>query len=201
MVTRGSLAPVPLPSWVPADETKPAPLPLLIVQAFVNTREADTATDLLADPVTARAWLHDAGLWADDQPDPRDDELRRARQVRESIRALIAANGTASPADPVDLAPLEELTRSARARITVGVDGRIDLVPEPSDRLNGPLGQLLLVIRDAQHDGTWARLKTCDNRDCSWAFYDRSHTRRGRWCDMAVCGNRIKNRNLRERRR
>jgi len=58
----------------------------------------------------------------------------------------------------------------------------------------------LLIIRDAQQDGTWARLKACRNRDCRWAFYDRSHTRRGAWCDMAVCGNLIKNRNFRARR-
>src|SRR5258708_3235866 len=58
---------------------------------------------------------------------------------------------------------------------------------------------LLLIIRDAQHDGTWARLKICGNPDCLWAFYDRSHSRRGAWCDMASCGNLIKNRNLRSR--
>jgi predicted RNA-binding Zn ribbon-like protein len=29
----------------------------------------------------------------------------------------------------------------------------------------------------------------------------RSHSRRGRWCDMAVCGNRMKNRGVRSRQR
>ena len=28
-----------LPAWVPPDELKPAPEPLLLVQAFVNTRD------------------------------------------------------------------------------------------------------------------------------------------------------------------
>ena len=55
-------------------------------------------------------------------------------------------------------------------------------------------------MRDAQRDGTWARLKACNNPDCQWAYYDRSHAGRGAWCDMAVCGNRMKNRNLRSRR-
>jgi predicted RNA-binding Zn ribbon-like protein len=63
----------------------------------------------------------------------------------------------------------------------------------------GLLG-LLLSIRDAQADGSWDRLKLCGNPDCRWAFYDRSHSRRGSWCDMASCGNRLKNRNLRARR-
>jgi predicted RNA-binding Zn ribbon-like protein len=39
----------------------------------------------------------------------------------------------------------------------------------------------------------------CANDECRWAFYDRSHSRRGAWCDMATCGNLIKNRNLRAR--
>jgi predicted RNA-binding Zn ribbon-like protein len=55
------------------------------------------------------------------------------------------------------------------------------------------------VIRDAQRAGTWRRLKACGNPDCRWAFYDRSHSQAGAWCDMATCGNRIKNRKLRQR--
>ncbi len=62
------------------------------------------------------------------------------------------------------------------------------------------MAALLLIIRDAQRDGSWPRLKACRNPDCRWAYYDRSHAGRGAWCDMAVCGNRIKNRNLRSRR-
>ena len=56
---------------------------------------------------------------------------------------------------------------------------------------------LILIVRDAQRDGSWKRLKACRNDECLWAFYDRSHAGRGAWCDMATCGNRIKNRNLR----
>ncbi|MGN6176626.1 MAG: CGNR zinc finger domain-containing protein [Streptosporangiaceae bacterium] len=44
-------------------------------------------------------------------------------------------------------------------------------------------------------------MKACGNPDCRWAFYDRSHSRAGAWCDMATCGNRIKNRRLRQRQR
>ena len=58
----------------------------------------------------------------------------------------------------------------------------------------------LLIVRDAQRDHTWARLKACSNPKCRWAYYDRSHSQQGKWCDMAVCGNRAKNRALRARR-
>lgn len=34
------------------------------------------------------------------------------------------------------------------------------------------------------------RLKICPN--CNWLFLDRSRNRSRAWCDMAVCGNRVK---------
>ena len=88
----------------------------------------------------------------------------------------------------------------AHVRI-VEPDGQVSLGPDSADGMQPALLTLLLVIRDAQHDGTWARLKACANPDCEWAFYDRSHSRVGAWCDMATCGNRIKNRRLRQRQR
>jgi hypothetical protein len=91
------------------------------------------------------------------------------------------------------------LARRCRLRPVLGPGGVIELEPE-RDGADTPLARLLLIVRDAQRDGTWARLKACRNADCRWAYYDRSHAGRGVWCDMAVCGNRIKNRNLRSRR-
>ena len=85
-----------LPAWVPAPEQKPAPEPLLLVQAFVNTRDLDLGTDLLADPAQANRWLHHSGLLA---PEHRagPGELRAARDVREGIRALLARNSGGPP--------------------------------------------------------------------------------------------------------
>ena len=73
--------------------------------------------------------------------------------------------------------------------------------PAAAGRPDAGLLTLLLAIRDAQRNDTWQRLKACGNPDCRWAFYDRSHSRAGAWCDMATCGNRVKNRRLRQRQR
>ena len=91
------------------------------------------------------------------------------------------------------------LAAAARPRLTIDPAGQVELAPRSRDRLENGLAWLLLMIRDAQHDGTWGRLKTCANADCQWACFDRSHSRRGAWCDVASCGNLIKNRNLRAR--
>ena len=188
------------PSWVPDQETKPAPMPLLLVQSFVNTWDGDGRSDLLLDPPAARDWLTRAGLWsADRAPDPA--ELHLTRGVREGIRAMLVANGGGPRPAPGGLEPPQAVAQASRPTLRVGPGGQVSLSPEPADRSDTGLLTLLLVIRDAQRDGTWPRLKACGNPDCQWAFYDRSHSRAGAWCDMATCGNRIKNRRLRQRQR
>ena len=183
-----------LPAWVPDEETKPAPMPLLVVQSFVNTWEGDSGVDLLADPVAGPRWLQESGLVRG-----HDVDLVVAREIRESIRALLVANGGGPDPTPADLRSLRALAGRARLRPVVRDGGEVDLRPDEDP---GPvsLAALLVIVRDAQRDGSWPRLKACRNPDCRWAYYDRSHAGRGAWCDMAVCGNRIKNRNLRSRR-
>ncbi len=194
------------PSWASHLEHKLAPPPLLLVQAFVDTLDLDLGTDMLARAGEAHAWLTDAGLidaaFGTGPASPGfASELRLVRGVRSSIQALIAHNTDGEPLTEDELRTLEEAGREAGPRLQVAADGQIG--PEaasPANSVAGGLLALLLIIRDAQADGTWERLKLCGNPDCRWAFYDRSHSRRGAWCDMASCGNRLKNRNLRARR-
>ncbi len=195
-----SLVGMPLPSWASHLEHKLAPPPLLLVQAFVNTLDLELHTDVLAHADEARAWLAEAGLRDPEQPDFAVD-LTLAREVRESLRAMIASNTGGEPLSEADLRPLEQVTRQARPWLEVTPGGQVRLGPEiPARRLADGLAGLLLTIRDAQADGSWDRTKLCGNPDCLWAFYDRSHSRRGAWCEMASCGNRLKNRSLRARR-
>jgi hypothetical protein len=180
----------PLPAWYPwpETETKPAPMPLLLVQAFVNTLDVEQGEDLLnAD------WFAAAGL-LDASADPTEGELELARAMRESIRGLLESGDG-------DLGPLREAASGRTATLLVGDGGALALAPPGGGGLGDALFQLLLIIRAAQEDGTWSRLHVCANDTCRWAFYDRSKNRQGHWCSMAVCGNRLKNRELRARRR
>jgi predicted RNA-binding Zn ribbon-like protein len=49
--------------------------------------------------------------------------------------------------------------------------------------------------------GEPGRLKACENVDCFWVFYDNSRNRTRRWCDSRGCGNLIKVRRFRAKRR
>jgi len=197
-----SLIGMTLPSWASHLEHKVAPPPLLLVQAFVNTLDLDLRTDVLAHADEARAWLADAGLRDPGHADTDlAADLQLARDVRESLRAMIAHNTDGKPLTEAELRSLQQVTQQAKPRLEVTADGQVRLgTRPPAQRLADGLAGLLLTIRDAQADGSWDRLKLCGNPDCRWAFYDRSRSRRGAWCEMASCGNKLKNRNLRARR-
>lgn len=201
-VTRARIDPVTdLPSWYPdAGEAKPAPMPLLRVQAFLNTVDVEDDIDRLAEPTEAREWLIDAGLLGRDGR-VSAAELEVAREVRDSLRGLLEGAGDGDDVPARDLDALRTLAAGHSARLRVSDGGALGLEGAGGDALEDGLFEILLTIRAAQEDGSWSRLKMCANPDCQWVFYDRSRNQHGNWCDMAVCGNRLKNRQLRARRR
>jgi predicted RNA-binding Zn ribbon-like protein len=186
-----------LPSWYPGSEPKPAPMPLLLVQGFVNTLDLEDGTDLLDVPATAQEWLVDAGL-LDVASELSAGEVEHAKAVREAIRELIEAEGQVGDGR---LEPLRQLAASHRVQLTLTDSGAIALRNSRQGGLDDGLFELLLIVHRAQQEGTWSRLKICANDECRWAFFDRSRNQQGNWCNMAVCGNRLKNRELRARRR
>lgn len=185
--------------WTGDEETRPAPAPLDRVQSLVNTVDIEIGQDRLARPDDARPWLVDNGL-LDPGAALTDQNLDQVRGVREALRALLIHNagGPEPGADAVRV--LRGLAESSRTRALLDDHGNVEL-RAAGGSMSERLGELLVVVRDAQRDGTWARLKACANEDCRWAFYDQSRNRGGSWCTMAVCGNRLKNRDFRARRR
>ena len=185
--------------WAGDTETKPAPGQLARIQALVNTIELPVGTDRLARPDDAAPWLAANG-WLAAGASPTAAELDQVRKVREALRALLIhhSGGTAPQAD--HLAALKALTDTSTAKVDLAPDGQVEL-SAAGENVGERLLELLLVMRDAQRDGTWARLKACANDECTWAFYDRSRNHGGTWCDMSSCGNMLKNREFRARRR
>lgn len=185
--------------WLADEESKPAPGPLRRVQALVNTVELPAGPDRLADPADARPWLIDNGLLAADASLD-DADLQLLRDVREALRALLARNCGGPPPTETALAPLRVVAAGGAARAEFDADGLVRLTAI-GDSVAERLVDVVLAIRDAQSDGNWARLKVCANDECRWAFYDRSRNHGGTWCEMSTCGNKLKNREFRARRK
>jgi len=151
-------------------------------------------------------------------PQAAQADVGQAIALREALRGVLRSHvGTGAPmvvpeamgvpgtAVVPDAAaadgPAAELSRIAGAlpvRLVAGHDGELAAAPAGT----GPpaaLAGLLLIAAEAAVAGTWSRLKVCSADDCRWAFYDRSPTRNGCWCSMAVCGSRAKSRAYRRR--
>jgi predicted RNA-binding Zn ribbon-like protein len=167
----------------------PAPEPLRLVQAFVNTVDFENGVEELSDPAALAAVLTGLGVLATSAPLVRAD-LAQALRVREALRALLLGNNGAE-VDRSTLETLEEATRLGRLVVRFDGTGRTALVPD-ADGLDGALGQIVGVVHTAMADGSWLRLKACPRHVCRWVFYDRSKNRSSRWCSMSVCGNRVK---------
>jgi predicted RNA-binding Zn ribbon-like protein len=183
--------------WPGDDESKPAPGPLVLVQTLVNTVELPDGSDRLADPADARPWLVDNHLLAP-HGQLADADLDLVRAVREALRAMLVHNAGGPPPNKTALAVLRRVAEGGTARADLGDVGEVRLSAH-GDSVRDRLVELLLIIRDAQRDGTWERLKACANDECQWAFYDRSRNHGGTWCEMAACGNKLKNRAFRAR--
>ncbi|MET0702299.1 MAG: CGNR zinc finger domain-containing protein [Mycobacterium sp.] len=185
--------------WLAEYESKPAPDPLRLVQALINTRDLDTGEDRLAERAEATRWLTANHLLeADDTLTP--DDLHTVVEVREALRAMTVQNAGGPAPTPEKLAPLRNVAAGNLAQAHLDADGIVQLTPAATSVRAKLLG-VLLIVRDAQRDGSWEHLKACGNDDCLWAFYDRSRNHGGTWCDMASCGNKLKNREFRARKR
>jgi predicted RNA-binding Zn ribbon-like protein len=74
------------------------------------------------------------------------------------------------------------------------------LRPARSDALAG-LSAVVAELHESSINGTLHRLKMCASEECRRVFFDRSKPATRRWCMSSLCGNRIKTRAYRERRR
>jgi len=178
----------------------PAPGSLRLVQALVNTLNAEFARDLLGTRETAAAWLTAAGLLPALSAGPALSAAEHAAllEVREAIRGVLAAHTSQDP----DQAAADRLTRalaSCRLTVTARPDGGMSLASADHDPFSRALGAIAVAIAEAAVTGTWARLKSCPGHLCGWAFYDRSAAARSRWCSMQLCGARAKMRTYRAR--
>jgi predicted RNA-binding Zn ribbon-like protein len=155
----------------------PAPEPLALVQAFLNTTiRSEPGADLLDKPGEWATWLTTHRM----EPDPFRREVEGLRRLREALHRLLR-----DPGEPLAVATLE--INAER----VGLRPRFD--PPRLEAPEGDLaGHVLAAVFAAMADGTWRRLKACPGRHCGWVFYDRSANASATWCSMRVCGQREK---------
>lgn len=179
--------------------TATVPHGLQLIVDYVNTRDVETDSDALTSPSALSEWLLRHGL-LDASPRLAADDLDAATALREALRAVLLSHNAASTPPPAAVAVLDQV--AARGQLSVRFGASASAMVTLGARESGVAGALAAILAPAAlgaSDGTWERVKACAADDCQWAFYDRSRNHSGRWCDMAVCGNRTKVRSYRQR--
>jgi predicted RNA-binding Zn ribbon-like protein len=171
----------------------------LLLRDFVNTLDVELAGDEIDTPARLRAWLTQRGLVSGPVAGSEAD-VRTARALREGLRSAMLAHHASTAPQPHGSGPvgLDEVLAGLPLRVAYA--GGPGLVPCRAGVV-GALGWIAAALVGARGDGSWARLKVCQEDGCRWAFLDTSKNRSRAWCSMRVCGNRTKTRAYRARRR
>lgn len=172
----------------------PADRPALLVE-FLNTRRYDE--ERLDTPADLRRWLNEHGFGV---ARVNRADLQAATSVRDALRRLVEANAAGETAEASSVATLNRAL--SETGLTPGFTGAGAVEMRTTKRgFSGVLAELLTAAIEAIQAGMLERLKICRADDCILVFYDRSKNRSGRWCDMAVCGNREKTRSYYQRKK
>jgi predicted RNA-binding Zn ribbon-like protein len=167
----------------------PAPPQLRLVQDFVNSFDIEAGVDLFATPDGLRSWLLRRDLISSTDEVRRED-MRKAVMAREAIRALVARNNEFDlGVDPAGV--LNEVLVDSPLRLVFYPGDGARFEPIESG-VAGALATILVRVHEGIIEGSWPRLKACRRDVCHWIFYDHSRNLTGRWCAMAICGNRTK---------
>jgi predicted RNA-binding Zn ribbon-like protein len=135
--------------------------------------------------------------------------LRSARELREALAATLYGriDGRAPPANA--LATLERHFQDAQRHRELrwqraGAEGAAAPLEWQWGRAQGeaelPVWMLARAAEELLTSRGVERVRACDVPTCRWLFLDTSKNHSRRWCNMKVCGNRMKARRFQERR-
>ena len=171
--------------------------PCLNFVATLGRRHTGTPLERLPDADALARWIEEADLRAGAADEPVSvtaHDLSTARTLREALHRLLRAAMAGEAPDPADVTHVNEA--AARPDLAPQLAERDDSSPPLSWKATHPgRAALATVARDAVlliSSSLLARVKKCENPDCSLLFLDDSQARRRRWCSMDRCGNLAK---------
>lgn len=120
--------------------------------------------------------------------------LVQAKHLREEAAQVFYAilDVQTPPADAIK--KLDERLHVAQSNRTLRwISSRAELAwPSGASHPELPLWLLAQSTADLLTSEEVKVVRECANLECRWLFLDTSRNRSRRWCDMKICGNRIK---------
>jgi len=148
----------------------------------------------LAAFLTRVAW--DGGL-----PGQEDRSLLRSLRslLRRMVDTLIAGKGLR----PADLREFNKILASSPLVLRLESCNSVWRLSQARSvsGISRVAADVALSFASMIEAGDPMRIKICANPDCGWVMYDESHNRTRRWCNVKECGNLVKVRRFRARKR
>jgi predicted RNA-binding Zn ribbon-like protein len=140
-----------------------------------------------------------------------EQTLRSVRELREAAAGVLYAPFEQRAPAPADIKTLERHFREAgqhrELHWRATAQGHRHLHThitwqwaDPGTDPNLPLWILSQSVSDLLLSEDMTRVRTCGVDTCRWLFLDTSKNHTRRWCNMKVCGNRMKARRFQARR-
>ena len=171
----------------------------LDVRHFVHHGVQHPQGDELAGPRELGAWMSQRGLlFTSARITPAMFEA--ALELRGSVRDYLQRDPADRRKDRNAIRSLSTALESFPLVAQARDDRGIVLKPARGDALAG-LSAVVAELYDGSINGTLDRLKMCASEECRRVFFDRSKPATRRWCMSSLCGNRMKTRAYRQRRR
>lgn len=120
--------------------------------------------------------------------------LEQARALREALADLIYSGLAGMDASSASMQTLEKFLQAARAQTKLVREGtrlRWDWAGAET-KAEFPLWVLSRAASGLLLSDIMERVRECGNPECRWLFVDTSKNHTRRWCDMRLCGNRMK---------
>jgi predicted RNA-binding Zn ribbon-like protein len=181
------------------DLLAPAPGHLELVRSFLALHDHAPGVEASLPPTgpTVARWARGSGLVEPDE-EIADGDLVWALEIRDALRTKVHEHAGA-PRDHDAIEFLNHAAEDTGLQMCFGCDE--NRLHTDVEGLRGAIGRVLGIAFLAELDGSFHRLRECQDPTCTSVFFDRSKNHSGKWCSMASCGNRNKVRKFRERER
>jgi len=128
--------------------------------------------------------------------------LSSTKKLRECLASILYAIAAGQAPQIEDVRTLSTFARTVRE--TQDLEWCVSrlqwkAVKHRTNALDSPFRKLASAALDLLTSGELNKLCACSNPECRWLFLDGSKNKARRWCDMKLCGNRIKARRYRGR--
>jgi predicted RNA-binding Zn ribbon-like protein len=184
---------------------------------LVNTldwrfREEPPPEELLADYLDLAHFMQQSGLISDalarrlirNVSESKAAEVVEAvRELREAAARVLYASLEGDTPQASSIKLLERNFRETRESQHLLWDGEKlawELAQSPA-LPESLLWMLSLSVAELMTSDEMQLLRECGNAECRWLFLDTSKNHTRRWCDMKICGNRMKARRFKAQHR